>query len=57
MNRGLIHVAQRAICLDYSRQINDEVVPLNFPNRGLNMVVGVVCVSVLDVVLLVEMPQ
>ena len=56
MNRGLIHVAQRAICLDYSRQINDEVIPLNFPNRGLNVVVGVVGVSVLDVVLLVEMP-
>ena len=56
MNRGLIHVAQRAICLDYSRQINDEVIPLNFPNRGLNMVVGVVGVSVLDVVLLVEIP-
>ena len=56
MNRGLIHVTQQAICLDYSRQINYEVIPPNFPNRGLNVVVGIVGVSVLDVVLLVELP-
>jgi hypothetical protein len=56
MNRGLIHVAQQAARLDYPCQSNHKIIPLNFPNRGLNMEVGVVRVPVLDVVLLVEIP-